>query len=83
MTYKRGLQNETEKTTYQVIDSLGEKLNFDGYFNIFEKLLVGKIPVKIFDINIPETFIYNKYEGFRLGINAVTNDECCKSLMNA
>ncbi len=70
--------NDREMITYEVIDSIGEELNFDGYLNLMGKILIGKIPVNIFDINIPETFIYNKYEGIRLGINAVTNERLSK-----
>ena len=70
--------NDREKTTYLVIDSIGKKYNFDGYLGVLEKLFIGKIPVKFIDINIPETFIYNKHEGFRLGINAATNEKLSK-----
>jgi len=70
--------SDREKTTYLVIDSIGKKYNFDGYLSILEKLSIGKIPVNFIDINIPETFIYNKYEGFRLGINAATNEKLFK-----
>ena len=67
-----------EKTTYLVIDSIGKTHNFDGYLRTIEKLFIGKLPVKFVDVNIPETFIYNKHEGFRLGINATTNEKLSK-----
>jgi hypothetical protein len=66
--------NEREETTYQVIDSLGKKLNFDGLQNIMAKLSQNRVPIKFIDIDISETLIYNKYEGTRLGMGLYTNE---------
>lgn len=63
-----------ETTTYRVLDSLGEKHNFDGVLTLIEKLVRGRVPVKYFDIDLGKTLVYNKYEGFRLGLGLYTNE---------
>jgi Family of unknown function (DUF5686)/CarboxypepD_reg-like domain len=77
--YWQGIRREdlsiAEQTTYRVIDSLGEKNNFDGIMTLMEKLVRGRIPVKFVDIDLSKTFVYNKYEGFRLGLGLYTNEK--------
>ncbi len=71
---REGLSTE-EATTYRVIDSIGEENNFDGLLNLVEKLVRGRIPVKFVDIDLGKTLVYNKYEGFRLGLGLYTNEK--------
>ncbi|MCW4469537.1 DUF5686 and carboxypeptidase regulatory-like domain-containing protein [Flavobacterium sp. MFBS3-15] len=74
-TARREALNTEEATTYRVIDSLGEKHNFDGMLTVVEKLVRGRIPVKFVDIDLGKTLVYNKYEGFRLGLGLYTNEK--------
>jgi hypothetical protein len=64
-----------EKTTYRVIDSIGEKNNFDKLLSSAEKLSQFKIGIGIFDLDLAKTIVYNKYEGFRLGAGLITNEK--------
>jgi len=72
--------NENEITTYEVIDSIGEKYKFDGILSFAEKLSSNRIPVGWMDLDISKSLIYNMYEGFRLGLGAYTNEKLVKNL---
>lgn len=67
-----------EAITYQVMDSLGEKYKFDRMLSYMEKLPQGRIPVKFIDVDLTKTFIYNQFEGYRLGTGLYTNEKLFK-----
>ena len=67
--------NEKELTTYEVMDSLGEKYNFDGILKFAEKLGQNRLPVGMIDFDLSRVLLYNKFEGVRLGLGAYTNDK--------
>jgi len=66
--------SETELITYRFIDSLGEAHEFDRIFTTVEKLFRGIIPISIFDINLGQTLVFNRFEGTRLGLGVSTNE---------
>lgn len=68
-----------ELTTYEVMDSLGEKFKFDIILSISEKLAYSRIPVGFIDLDISKALVYNMYEGVRLGMGAYTNDKVIKN----
>ncbi len=68
-----------ELTTYEVIDSLGEKYKFDKILSFTEKLSNNRIPIGWIDLDISKSLIFNMYEGFRLGLGAYTNDQLIKN----
>lgn len=67
-----------EQNTYVFIDSVGKANNLDRKLQIAEALMSGKIPVKIFDINLNRFFTYNDYEGVRLGAGIETSERYFK-----
>ena len=67
--------SKTEQITYDVIDSIGRVAKFDKLLSVLEKLPQYKIPVGIFDIDLSKTIVYNKYEGYRLGLGLYTNEK--------
>jgi hypothetical protein len=69
-----------ELTTYEVIDSIGEKFKFDKILSFTEKLSGNRIPIGWIDLDISKSLIFNMYEGFRLGLGAYTNDKLIKNL---
>jgi len=79
-SYRKEELSEQEQNTYRVIDSIGEKVNFDKYFLIVESLAKGAIPIGPVDIRLNHLLAFNDYEGFRLGIGAETNDKIHKNL---
>jgi len=69
-----------ELTTYQVIDSIGQKYKFDKILTFAEKLSGNRIPIGFIDLDISKSLIFNMYEGLRLGLGAYTNDKLIKNL---
>jgi len=67
--------NERELITYHTIDSVGKENKFDAMLAFIEKISFNKIPISLIDIDIQKTFVYNKFEGYRLGIGAYTNEK--------
>lgn len=67
--------SETEKVTYRVVDSIGKENDFDKILSAVEKLTQFKIGIGIFDLDLAKTIVYNKYEGFRLGLGVYTNEK--------
>ncbi len=76
--YRTEPLNKKELTTYQVIDSFGEKNKFEALLRLMEKISQNKIPVRFIDLEISKILLYNKYEGTRLGLGAYTNEKILK-----
>ncbi|MFY0482407.1 DUF5686 family protein [Flavobacterium sp. PLA-1-15] len=72
--------SDTEKITYRVVDSVGKKHNFDRILTTMEKLTQFKLGVGIFDLDLAKTIVYNKYEGYRLGLGVYTNEKLFENL---
>ncbi|MGL2965731.1 DUF5686 family protein [Flavobacterium sp. XGLA_31] len=66
--------NTVDQKTYRVMDSIGQKKNFDSYLSIVEKILQGKYPLKCLDVDLSKTLLYNRYEGLRIGSGFYTNE---------
>ena len=67
--------NKKELHTYHIVDSIGEKHNFDLKMDIIETITKGYIPIKFIDIAINSLLAYNLFEGLRLGVGVQTNDK--------
>lgn len=67
-----------EQNTYTVVDSIGKAKNYDRYLTVAEKLFQGKIPLGFVDLDLNKTFIYNQFEGLRLGVGLLTNETISK-----
>ena len=67
-----------EVNTYQVIDSLGEKYKFDQIMTISESFGTGKLGLGFLDIDLDKIFLYNDFEGNRVGFGLSTNDKLTK-----
>lgn len=70
-----------DKRTYQVIDSIGKKANFDRTMRFGETLMSGKIPIKTVDIDLDKILHFNGYEGLRLGMGMHTNYKFSKRIV--
>lgn len=71
--YRQDSLTIQDKNTYRVIDSIGEKYNFDRNFKTIEALMLGKVPFKIINIDLTKIFGYNRFEGYKLGLGIETN----------
>lgn len=78
--YRSKNLTEKDSTTYKVLDSIGKKYKFDHVLSYFEKLPQGKFPIGVVDVDLTKSFIYNRYEGFRLGTGLYTNEKLFKKL---
>jgi len=67
-----------DRKTYQVIDSIGQAMNFDKMAKTFQTLMSGRIPWKFIDFDIGRFINYNTYEGLVLGLGIHTNDKLSK-----
>ncbi len=72
--YRVNKLTEKDRTTYRVVDSIGEEHHFDTRMKAFKTLSSGYYPVHFLNINLRKLFNYNAYEGFRLGLGMMTND---------
>ncbi|MDD3687346.1 MAG: DUF5686 family protein [Bacteroidales bacterium] len=77
-------QYRTEKLTakdiktYEVIDSIGKEVNLDRTMELVEVIATGYIPWKFLNFNPASILWYNKYEGYRLGLEVSTNEKMLK-----
>jgi len=70
---------QKELKTYYVIDSLGEKYNFEKKLNIIQALMNNKIPWGIVNIDIDKFICFNEYEKLRLGLGLHTSDKLSRA----
>ena len=73
--YRADTLTERDAKTYQVVDSVGKKENFDKKILGLEALFTGEIPISVFNVKLKEIFAFNAYEGYRLGLGLRTNNK--------
>jgi len=78
--YRKDSLTQIDKNTYQVMDSIGEKLKLDKVVNVATSLSDGNIPWGKFNIPFNRFFGYNRFEGFRLGGGLETNEKFLKKI---
>lgn len=78
--YRVEAMDKVDVTTYRVLDSIGEKENFDSYLTIVEKLMQRRYPLKYVDVDLSKILSYNKYEGLRVGVGFSTNEDISKKI---
>lgn len=64
-----------EVRTYHILDSVGKKVNLDGWMYLIPKLSEGYFPWKKVDIDVNQLFIQNEHEGWRAGFGLRTNEQ--------
>ncbi len=69
-----------EQRTYEFMDSSGQAINFDKYMDYAKKIVDGKFPVSVFDINLDRIYRFNKFEKTRWGLGVQTNEKLVKWL---
>jgi hypothetical protein len=74
---KKRIDSLTEKeiTTYHLIDSVGEKTNFDKKLKWFAALSTGKFQIGYFNIDLKHIVKVNDYENIRLGLGLSTSNK--------
>jgi hypothetical protein len=76
--YRPQVLNQKEEMTYTVIDSIGEKDNFDQILEVSEAFANGRFSIKNIDILLPKILSFNDFEKTRLGLGLSTNDRLSK-----
>ncbi|RNL93039.1 carboxypeptidase-like regulatory domain-containing protein [Sinomicrobium pectinilyticum] len=74
-SYRTSPLSERGAETYSVADSIADANNIERKVNLARKLLIGYYPLKYVDLDLRYLLKYNNYEGFRLGIGAITNTD--------
>lgn len=67
-----------ELRTYHFVDSISKQANLDRMMNILDALIMGKIPIGIFNLDLNQIMDYNRFEGYRLGLGLETNQRVSK-----
>lgn len=78
MKYRAESFEEKEKNTYRFIDSLGKEANLDNKIRFIEIILNGYIPITFINLSINNLFAYNRFEGFRINADVITNEKLSK-----
>ncbi len=73
-SYFKDSTDVRSNATYVSLDSLSQKNKVENILYIGRKVLKGKYPISVFDLNLRYLFKYNNYEGFRLGLGGSTNE---------
>lgn len=61
--------------TYTSLDSLSQSSNIERKIFLGKKIINGYLPISYVDLDLRSIIKYNNFEGFRLGLGAVTNDK--------
>lgn len=62
------------KETYVVLDSIVKEEKIEKKIALARKLLQGYYPTKYIDIDLRYLLKFNQYEGFRVGLGGITNN---------
>ena len=73
-TYRTDSLTKRGATTYKKLDSIGEAENVDKYIDLGRNVLKGYYPTKYINIDLGKTLNFNNYEGFRIGVGGITNN---------
>ena len=73
--FKKDTIDNRKLRTYTSIDSLSVSERIEHKLLLGRKIFNGYFPISIFDIDLRSIVKYNNFEGFRLGLGAVTNSK--------
>lgn len=77
-TYRKDSLDSRSQKTYLALDSIAVKKRIESRIRFGRKIINGYLPIRQFDLDLRKLFSYNNYEGFRLGIGGVTNEQFSK-----
>ncbi|MCL9769675.1 DUF5686 and carboxypeptidase regulatory-like domain-containing protein [Flavobacterium sp. HXWNR69] len=73
--FKKDTLDKRKLRTYTSIDSLSLSEKIEHKVFLGRKIINGYFPISIFDIDLRSIVKYNNFEGFRLGLGAITNSK--------
>jgi hypothetical protein len=74
-TYRKDSLDSRSQNTYSALDSISIKKRIESRIRFGRKVINGYLPLGFIDLNLRKVFSYNNYEGFRLGVGGVTNEQ--------
>lgn len=77
-TYRKDSLDSRSQKTYTVLDSLSKKKNIERRLRFGRKIINGYLPIGAFDLDLRKIISFNNYEGFRLGLGGITNEQFSK-----
>lgn len=77
-TYRTDSLSDSEIKTYQLLDSVGQKMKLDRKINMLPALLQGYLPIGPVDLDLESIVNYTYYEGWRFGLGLYTNTKLMK-----
>ena len=77
-TYRKDSLDSRSQKTYLALDSISSKKRIESRIRFGRKIINGYLPIGKFDLDLRKLFSYNNYEGFRLGIGGLTNEQFSK-----
>ena len=77
-TYRKDSLDNRSQKTYLALDSISIKKRIESRIRFGRKIIDGYLPIGKFDLDLRKLFSYNNYEGFRLGIGVVSNEQFSK-----
>ncbi len=69
-----------EENTYQYLDSVGKKNNFDALLSISKAIGTNRVAIKWLDLDFGQLLRINRYEGVRVGVGFYTNPKFDQNL---
>ncbi|WP_348813143.1 DUF5686 family protein [Flavobacterium maritimum] len=76
--YRKDSLDIRSQKTYLVLDSLSIKKRIESKISIGRKVINGYLPLGFFDLDLRKIISYNNYEGLRLGVGGITNENFAK-----
>lgn len=73
--YRKDSLDIRSERTYIALDSIAEKERFEKKLRLGRKILNGYVPIGPVDLDLRYLLSYNNYEGFRLGLGGITNEQ--------
>ncbi|TAJ11543.1 carboxypeptidase-like regulatory domain-containing protein [Marinilabiliaceae bacterium JC017] len=64
-----------DSSTYQMVDSMGQRYNVDALIKLQKSAIKGYIPWGHINIDIQKLLDFNDYEGFKLGLGLWTSEK--------
>jgi hypothetical protein len=73
--YRKDSLDSRGQNTYSALDSISIKKRIESRIRFGRKVINGYFPLGFVDLNLRKIFSYNNYEGIRLGLGGVTNEQ--------
>ncbi|RDI57014.1 DUF5686 family protein [Flavobacterium glaciei] len=77
-TYRKDSLDSRSQKTYLALDSISVKKRIESRIRFGRKIINGYLPIGKIDLDLRKLFSYNNYEGFRLGMGGITNEQFSK-----